>query len=213
MFETIKNDFYEKEIGIQEISISKLIDDFCMELENREMSLSEQLDSLDFINQLFKFKHRYILECNKPRRTYNRDTQLFHLEKIQRFAKGKIKQVKKVSPRKKYEPSDRALEFKKIINELSKKMKQEISDKTKRLLEELMKERWTVKEKTSLLRNILKREKFVFDDILESNEKEEVITSLLALTDMAKKEEVLVIQDRNFGEIIIKKNSVTKTAV
>lgn len=206
MFETVKQDFYDKELKINEIVISNLIDDFCNEYRNKEMDLADQLDCLEFINMLFKLKHKYLLEINKPKRTYNRDTQLFHLQKIQRFAKGKINQVKKVSPRKKYEPSERAIEFKKIISELNKKIKQEISDKTKRLLDELMKEKWTVKEKTSLLRSILNRKEFLFDDILESSEKEEIITSLLALTDMARKEEVIVQQDRNFGEIVIKRN-------
>lgn len=208
MFESIKHSFYEKEVSISEINISKLIDEFVLEYNNRVMDLSEQVDCLEFINLLFKLKHRFLLESNKPRRTYNRDTQLFHLGKIQRFAKGKIKEVKKVSPRKKYEPSDRALEFRKLINDLNKQMRREISEKTKRLLDELMKERWTVKEKTNLLRSVLKRKEFLFDDILESNDKEEIITSLLALTDMARKEEVIVRQDRNFGEIIIKNASV-----
>ena len=84
-------------------------------------------------------------------------------------------------------------------------MKKELSDKTKNLLEELKKERWSIREKTNLLKSLLDSKDAKFQDLLESQDVEELITSFLALLDMKRNNEVKVVQKKNFGEITISK--------
>lgn len=197
-------EFKDTAIDVQYITISELLDEFLYLYKNNQLSQLEQLECLGFINTLFKLKHKYIVNFNKEKRTFTRDTQMFHLRKIQRIAQQKIK---KTSTRtyKKYEPSEQVLEFRSLIKALNKKIKNDLQEKTKRLLEELMNERWTVQEKSSLLKQLVDKNEAKFQDLLESEDVEEIITSFLALLDMKRKNEVKVIQKRNFGQIIIQK--------
>lgn len=206
MLESTMQEFLEKNISIEEIIISELIDAFYEMYKRNELSPLDQIEYLEFINTLFRLKHKYILEYNKERRSFKRDTQLLHLKKIQRLARLKIKKVYKPVKRGEYKPSDSVVEFRKLISALSKKIKLNLSQKTKMLLDELMKERWTVQDKTRLLKILLSDKDARFEDMIESKDKEEIITSFLALLDLKRKDEVEVIQERNFGEIIIKKS-------
>lgn len=199
-------EFVEGKTNVQNLLISKLVDDFYDLYSNANLTPNEQIECLNFINTLFRLKHKFILDFNKERRTFSRDMQMFHLKKIARIAKMRIRKTTSNSPRKKYEASEEVLEFRGLIQALNRKTKSEITKKTKMLLEELMKERWTVQEKTTLLRSILNSKEAKFQDILESQDTEEIITSFLALLDLKRKNEVIVIQERNFGEIVIKGN-------
>lgn len=199
-------DFADEKINIQDLVISSLIDEFYALYSNNSLSPSEQIDCLGFINTLFRLKHKYLLDYNKQKRSFSRDMQLYHLKKIGVMAKMRIRKTTSNRERKKYEASEEVLEFKSLIQSLNKKMKSEITKRTKMLLDELMKERWTVQEKTTLLKNILNSKEATFKDLLESEDSEEIITSFLALLDLKRKNEVTVIQERNFGEIIIKGN-------
>ena len=205
MIQLVINDFQENKICIQDVVISTLIDEFCELYSNDKMSPNEQIEYLSFINTLFRAKHKFLMDYNKQKRTFSRDMQMYHLKKIQRIAKMRIKQITPASPHKKYEASEEVISFKGIIRALNKKMKQDITKKTKMLLEELMKERWTIQEKSTLLKEILSSKNAKFQDLLESQESEEIITSFLALLDLKRKNEVIVIQKQNFGEIIITK--------
>lgn len=204
MIQDLMEEFKDTAIDVQYITISELLDEFLYLYKNNQLSQLEQLECLGFINTLFKLKHKYIVNFNKEKRTFTRDTQMFHLRKIQRIAQQKIK---KTSTRtyKKYEPSEQVLEFRSLIKALNKKIKNDLQEKTKRLLEELMNERWTVQEKSSLLKQLVDKNEAKFQDLLESEDVEEIITSFLALLDMKRKNEVKVIQKRNFGQIIIQK--------
>lgn len=204
MIENTMQNFLEKNICVEEIIISELIDDFYDLYEKGDLTSLEQIEYLEFINTLFRLKHKFIIDYNKEKRTFTRDTQFFHLKKIQRLAKLKIKKVRKPTKRE-YKPSENVLEFRKLILSLTKKAKQSLSEKTRMLLDEMMKERWSVQDKTKLLKLILKDKDARFEDMVESKDKEEIITSFLALLDLKRKDEVEVIQERNFGEIIIKK--------
>lgn len=196
-------DFQENKVNVEDLLISKLIDEFHTLYTNNNLTSTEQIECLGFINTLFRLKHKFIIDYNKERRSYSRDMQMFHLKKIQRMAKLRIKKVHKHNQSKKYEASEEVLEFKSLITALNKKAKQDITRKTKMLLDELMRERWTVQDKTNLLKDILNSKDARFQDLLESQDTEEVITSFLALLDLKRKNEVKVIQERNFGEIII----------
>ena len=206
MFESTVKMYEENNLDIKTVFISKLIDEFINLYNSDQLSPSEQIDCLDFINTLFRVKHRFLLEYNKEKRSFKRDTQMLHLRKIQRLAKLRIKSIVKTSSTKsKYEPSENVLEFRSLLKALNKKMKKELSDKTKNLLEELKKERWSIREKTNLLKSLLDSKDAKFQDLLESQEVEELITSFLALLDMKRNNEVKVVQKKNFGEITISK--------
>ena len=206
MFESTVKMYEENNLDIKTVFISKLIDEFINLYNSDQLSPSEQIDCLDFINTLFRVKHRFLLEYNKEKRSFKRDTQMLHLRKIQRLAKLRIKSIVKTSSTKsKYEPSENVLEFRSSLKALNKKMKKELSDKTKNLLEELKKERWSIREKTNLLKSLLDSKDAKFQDLLESQDVEELITSFLALLDMKRNNEVKVIQKKNFGEITISK--------
>ena len=206
MFESTVKMYEENNLDIKTVFISKLIDEFINLYNSDQLSPSEQIDCLDFINTLFRVKHRFLLEYNKEKRSFKRDTQMLHLRKIQRLAKLRIKSIVKTSSTKsKYEPSENVLEFRSLLKALNKKMKKELSDKTKNLLEELKKERWSIREKTNLLKSLLDSKDAKFQDLLESQDVEELITSFLALLDMKRNNEVKVIQKKNFGEITISK--------
>ena len=206
MFEKLMDDFYNNNISIENILISSLIDEFSNLYSKGTLSLNEQIDCLGFINTLFRLKHKFIIDFNKEKRSYSRDMQMFHLKKIQRMAGMRIKKVKTPTAYKKYEASENVMEFKSLISALNKKVKQDITKKTRMLLDELMKERWTVQDKANLLKDILNSKDARFQDILESQDKEEIITSFLALLDLKRKEEIIVTQERNFAEIVIKRN-------
>ena len=206
MFESTVKMYEENNLDIKTVFISKLIDEFINLYNSDQLSPSEQIDCLDFINTLFRVKHRFLLEYNKEKRSFKRDTQMLHLRKIQRLAKLRIKSIVKTSSTKsKYEPSENVVEFRSLLKALNKKMKKELSDKTKNLLEELKKERWSIREKTNLLKSLLDSKDAKFQDLLESQDVEELITSFLALLDMKRNNEVKVIQKKNFGEITISK--------
>ncbi|MGU8834373.1 segregation/condensation protein A [Clostridium perfringens] len=206
MFESTVKMYEENNLDIKTVFISKLIDEFINLYNSDQLSPSEQIDCLDFINTLFRVKHRFLLEYNKEKRSFKRDTQMLHLRKIQRLAKLRIKSIVKTSSTKsKYEPSENVLEFRSLLKALNKKMKKELSDKTKNLLEELKKERWSICEKTNLLKSLLDSKDAKFQDLLESQDVEELITSFLALLDMKRNNEVKVVQKKNFGEITISK--------
>lgn len=206
MFESTVKMYEENNLDIKTVFISKLIDEFINLYNSDQLSPSEQIDCLDFINTLFRVKHRFLLEYNKEKRSFKRDTQMLHLRKIQRLAKLRIKIIVKTSSTKsKYEPSENVLEFRSLLKALNKKMKKELSDKTKNLLEELKKERWSIREKTNLLKSLLDSKDAKFQDLLESQDVEELITSFLALLDMKRNNEVKVVQKKNFGEITISK--------
>ncbi|MGU8988341.1 segregation/condensation protein A (plasmid) [Clostridium perfringens] len=206
MFESTVKMYEENNLDIKTVFISKLIDEFINLYNSDQLSPSEQIDCLDFINTLFRVKHRFLLEYNKEKRSFKRDTQMLHLRKIQRLAKLRIKSIVKTSSTKsKYEPSENVLEFRSLLKALNKKMKKELSDKTKNLLEELKKERWSIREKTNLLKSLLDSKDAKFQDLLESQDVEELITSFLALLDMKRNNEVKVVQKKNFGEITISK--------
>ena len=206
MFESTVKMYEENNLDIKTVFISKLIDEFNNLYNSDQLSPSEQIDCLDFINTLFRVKHRFLLEYNKEKRSFKRDTQMLHLRKIQRLAKLRIKSIVKTSSTKsKYEPSENVLEFRSLLKALNKKMKKELSDKTKNLLEELKKERWSIREKTNLLKSLLDSKDAKFQDLLESQDVEELITSFLALLDMKRNNEVKVVQKKNFGEITISK--------
>lgn len=194
-------DFPEKRVPIQEVIINRLLSELYELYRAQGIGMKEQLDCLGFINTLFRIKHRFLLDYNKEKRSYNRNTQLFHLKKIQAIAKTRIRPVKQ--PYKKYKPTEEVTEFRKLIFSLNRKLQSDLSEKTKKLLDELMKERWTVQEKTSLLKKLLDKNTAKFNDLLESEDKEEIITSFLAILDLKRKGEINVIQQRNFGEIII----------
>lgn len=199
-------DFADEKVSIQNLIISALLDDFYNLYSSNSLSPNEQIDCLGFINTLFRLKHKYLLDCNKQKRSFSRDMQMYHLRKIGIIAKMRIRRKAPTGERKKYEASEEVLEFKSLIQSLNKKMKSEITKKTRMLLDELMKERWTVQDKTNLLKSILNSKEAKFQDILESGDSEEIITSFLALLDLKRKNEVTVIQERNFGEILIKGN-------
>lgn len=207
MIQTTMVDFQENRVNVEDLLISKLIDEFYELYKSNNLSPSEQIDCLGFINTLFRLKHKFIIDFNKEKRTFSRDMQMFHLKKIQRMAKMRIKKVYTPSQKKKYEASEEVLQFKTLITALNKKMKQDITKKTRMLLDELMKERWTVQDKAALLKDILNSKDARFQDLLESQDTEEIITSFLALLDLKRKNEVTVIQERNFGEIIITKGN------
>lgn len=199
-------DFQDNNVSVEELIISKLLDEFFELYNNNILSPNEQIECLEFINTLFRLKHKFIIDYNKEKRNFSRDTQMYHLKKIQLLAKMRIKKVYKPSPGKKYEPSEEVLHFRQLIRALDKKTKEKLSAKTKKLLDELMRERWTVRDKTALLKEILNSKDAKFQDLLESKDTEEIITSFLALLDLKRKNEITVIQERNFGEItIIKK--------
>lgn len=207
MIQATMVDFQENKVNVEDLLISKLIDEFYELYKNKNLSPNEQIDCLGFINTLFRLKHKFIIDFNKEKRTFSRDMQMFHLKKIQRMAKMRIKKVHSPSQKKKYEASEEVLQFKTLITALNKKMKQNITRKTRMLLDELMKERWTVQDKAALLKDILNSKDARFQDLLESQDTEEIITSFLALLDLKRKNEVTVIQERNFGEIIITKGN------
>lgn len=205
MIQNTMIDFQENRVNIEDLLISKLIDEFFELYSSHKLTSSEQIDCLEFINTLFRLKHKFIIDFNKERRRFSRDMQIFHLKKIQRFAKMRVRRVYKPSNAKKYEASEEVLEFKQMITALNRKMKNDITRKTRMLLDELMNERWTVQDKTALLKNILNSKNVKFQDLLESQDSEEIITSFLALLDLKRKNEINVIQERNFGEITITK--------
>lgn len=201
---TMQN-YEESSLSIETVIISELLDEFLMLYCNKELSSLEQIEYLGFINTLFRLKHKFILDYNKEKRTVSRNTQILHLKKIQRFAKARLKALTPPSPRRSYKATEEVYEFKKLLLTLNKKMKQEISSRTKKLLDELLRERWTVESKINLLKDILGSETISFMDMLETQDKEEIITSFLALLDLKRNKEVKVIQKENFGQILIER--------
>ncbi|MGL5506757.1 MAG: segregation and condensation protein A [Paraclostridium sp.] len=65
----------------------------------------------------------------------------------------------------------------------------------------------SVEEKMSYVRNIIKeKESIRFINLIESNDKNEVIATFLSMLELIKTKEVVVVQDLFLGEILIKRN-------
>lgn len=78
-----------------------------------------------------------------------------------------------------------------------KKMDRPISTK-------ITKKELSLNDKIKSIKNILfKKKKVNFEELFEVNTKEEIIISFLSILEMAKKDEIEVMQDNNFNNIII----------
>ena len=72
------------------------------------------------------------------------------------------------------------------------------------LATKITKKELSVTEKVSKIKNILKQKKKInFEEIFEVSTKEEVIISFLSILEMVKKDEIILIQDKNFSNIVI----------
>ena len=74
----------------------------------------------------------------------------------------------------------------------------------KELATKITKKELSVSERVSKIRGILKKKKQVnFEELFEVVTKEEVIVSFLSILEMVKKNEINIVQDKNFKSIVI----------
>lgn len=89
-----------------------------------------------------------------------------------------------------------------LIDAFNNLMKRKELDKP--LATKITKKELSVSEKVNKIKNILKNKKKIrFEEIFEVPTKEEVIISFLSILEMVKKNEITLIQDKNFSNIVI----------
>ena len=89
-----------------------------------------------------------------------------------------------------------------LIEAFNELMKRKELDKP--LATKITKKELSVSERVSKIRGILKRKKKVnFEELFEVATKEEVIVSFLSILEMVKKNEIVLMQEKNFNSIVI----------
>lgn len=197
----------EKNGSLENISVESFVDDFLTEYSLGEMDFETQIESLEFINTVFKLKHKLIMDGGE-KKSIKRNMQKFYLRKIKKIAEGKIKKHY-IYKKREFDNSNEDIKiFKLFIRFLKKSEKEQTNNKTRQLIKELMKSKSSVKNKILFLKNVLRdKYRINFSDMTIDKNKDEIISSFIAVLDLIKKNQIDVYQERNFEEIVIKKKN------
>ncbi len=210
----------EKELSISEISLSKIADDYMESLKLVEEKNPDELaDFLVVAAKLLLIKSRELIP--KPVETAEEGPSLeFQLkmykifyEASQRLA-AKIKEAKTIYFRDRL-PQLLAPRFSPPPSLDAQKLRDSMIDVLAKLTpiikypEERLKRTVSIQEKIGRIRSLMERAETVrFHEILDkAADRTEIVVNFLALLELIRSRDVIAEQSKDFGEIVISKNS------
>lgn len=212
----------ENDIDIYDIKIEEVTKQYLDYIRAmKELNLSIASEYLVMASELIEMKSKMLLPKKKEELEdeYEEDPREVLIERLLQY-----KRYKEVTSEFKDLELTRKLVFTKEADDLSRYAKDEgntegigVSDlieafnnlMEKKLLDmplatKITKKELSVSEKVVKIRSILKNKKKVnFEELFEVATKEEVIVNFLSILEMVKKNEIILMQDKNFSGIVI----------
>ena len=217
-----------KKINISEISIIEITEQYLSYVdEMEEVDLELASDFISMASKLLEIKSRYILyvKNSNPEESDPREELFRQLEEYQKYKQitelliDGIDEYDKRYYRKielELEDDDVSSDLTNISIELIEELLPKIFPKEKKKentsnnekLETIVKKPIIhVEEKIQSIRKYLESENGVyFDKILLSSDKDEKIANFLAILELIKMKEIVIVQDKFLDKILIKKN-------
>lgn len=212
----------EEQLDITEVSLAKIADQFVQYIQTAgKIDPEEMADFLVVAARLLLIKSRALLPFLYP----EEEQEIEELEQQLRMYKEFLEAAKKIeaiirrqrfmfarefnrqsflasahffSPPKNL----RALDLAEVLNDLIKRL-----EPTQLLEEEIIENRISIEEKILAIQNmVLERINLSFNNVLaEAKSKTEVIVSFLAILELMRQKQIVLVQRDTFGDIIINK--------
>ena len=217
LIKTSKMDIYD--ISIEEITKQYL--DFIKNMQ--ELNLDIASEYLVMASELIELKSKLLLPSNKDlgEDEYEEDPKEALINRLLEYNKYKnmIDKFKELEETRKDLFTKEAINFSEYMDEKSENngeisledLINALNDFLKRKEEEkpretkITKKELSVTDRTNQIRNLLKSKKNVsFFELFEVKTKEYVVVTFLSILEMAKHGEILIKQENNFNNIIIK---------
>lgn len=190
-------------LNIDETDISVCVKELLGIIDS--LSTDDKVLYIQFIDRLFKLKYQDVINYDRNVQSKKRDMKFYYLNKAKNKALYFLSKK-----RKKYRYhlvyADDIKEIKSVIRKYFDDKLKYLNKKSRTLLETLMAKKWNVDERAKTIENILYLNPSInFNDTIETGEKEEIVIDFAALLNLMKEEKVSAYQERNFGNITIKK--------
>lgn len=213
-------------IDIKDISIIQITKQYLDYLDMLEkVDLEVTSDFITMASKLLEIKSKYLLYKQRNNEE-EEDPRTELVEKLVEYKKFKnaaedlkdnVNYIEDVFYRKKEEivvedtlnlESISLESIMKILPHILKVKSESIEEIKDDKLKKIVRDRIiSVEEKMSYVRNIMKENESVrFINLIESNDKNEIIATFLSMLELIKTNEVVVVQDLFLGDILIKRN-------
>lgn len=212
----------EEDIDIYDIKIEDITKQYLNYIKRmKELNLEIASEYLVMASELIEMKSKMLLPKKKEQDedNYEEDPREILIERLLAYKKYKevtnnfkdlelsrklilTKEPENLSYYAKEEEKKEELGINDLIEAFNAILKRKELDSP--LATKITKKELSVTEKVSKIKNILKQKKKInFEEIFEVSTKEEVIISFLSILEMVKKDEIILIQDKNFSNIVI----------
>lgn len=212
----------EEDIDIYDIKIEDITKQYLNYIKKmKELNLEIASEYLVMASELIEMKSKMLLPKKKEQDedNYEEDPREILIERLLAYKKYKevtnnfkdlelsrklilTKEPENLSYYAKEEEKKEELGINDLIEAFNAILKRKELDSP--LKTKITKKELSVTEKVSKIKNILKQKKKInFEEIFEVSTKEEVIISFLSILEMVKKDEIILIQDKNFSNIVI----------
>ena len=212
----------EEDIDIYDIKIEDITKQYLNYIKKmKELNLEIASEYLVMASELIEMKSKMLLPKKKEQNedNYEEDPREILIERLLAYKKYKevtnnfkdlelsrklilTKEPENLSYYAKEEEKKEELGINDLIEAFNAILKRKELDSP--LATKITKKELSVTEKVSKIKNILKQKKKInFEEIFEVSTKEEVIISFLSILEMVKKDEIILIQDKNFSNIVI----------
>lgn len=212
----------EEDIDIYDIKIEDITKQYLNYIKKmKELNLEIASEYLVMASELIEIKSKMLLPKKKEQDedNYEEDPREILIERLLAYKKYKevtnnfkdlelsrklilTKEPENLSYYAKEEEKKEELGINDLIEAFNAILKRKELDSP--LATKITKKELSVTEKVSKIKNILKQKKKInFEEIFEVSTKEEVIISFLSILEMVKKDEIILIQDKNFSNIVI----------
>lgn len=212
----------EEDIDIYDIKIEDIAKQYLNYIKKmKELNLEIASEYLVMASELIEMKSKMLLPKKKEQDedNYEEDPREILIERLLAYKKYKevtnnfkdlelsrklilTKEPENLSYYAKEEEKKEELGINDLIEAFNAILKRKELDSP--LATKITKKELSVTEKVSKIKNILKQKKKInFEEIFEVSTKEEVIISFLSILEMVKKDEIILIQDKNFSNIVI----------
>lgn len=212
----------EEDIDIYDIKIEDITKQYLNYIKRmKELNLEIASEYLVMASELIEMKSKMLLPKKKEQNedNYEEDPREILIERLLAYKKYKevtnnfkdlelsrklilTKEPENLSYYAKEEEKKEELGINDLIEAFNAILKRKELDSP--LATKITKKELSVTEKVSKIKNILKQKKKInFEEIFEVSTKEEVIISFLSILEMVKKDEIILIQDKNFSNIVI----------
>lgn len=215
------NNLKEEKVDILNFHLADITSDYLKLLESiGEIDMEVSADFISIASSLIKIKSEMLLpkpdedEIEDAEDTERRILIATNEYKLFRDASQKLGLIEDMNKRYR-EPAPFSSNYRIVLKQMSvdnlikafTKMLQKVIVQSKKPLQKIEKDRWTVEDKMFEIETLLYgKDRLNFFDLIEDDyTKGEIINLFLALLELVKKDEISVQQDEMFGDIVIYK--------